>query len=271
MHSEFLPAQIWRSFLRCLSHRMTVRPPSSPDTTGCTGASGLPENFVEATYRVLLSNTSQRRGSSLTLWHRRPAILRDLFERWGQKRSIASRSTERLPIEWHRRGLIAISTASGATLQGLGRILGLRTRFFQCLRSKNFIWINLTYRIDFLRAAKTTPTACFGGLERHARAVPHRWHSRRIWLRRRPIQRPRSQECFPLRRRRSISRPPHIDMARSIVAKAGLSNVEFIHVSRIDSLDALKNSDLFYSCIVLQHNPPPIISPRYSRTRLCRV
>jgi 2-polyprenyl-3-methyl-5-hydroxy-6-metoxy-1,4-benzoquinol methylase len=51
----------------------------------------------------------------------------------------------------------------------------------------------------------------------------------------------------------------HINIARDIVQKAGLSNVEFIHISRIETLNELKDYDLFYSCIVLQHNPPPLI------------
>jgi SAM-dependent methyltransferase len=52
---------------------------------------------------------------------------------------------------------------------------------------------------------------------------------------------------------------PHLDIARRVVDEIGQSNVEFVHTSKIESLAALDSADLFYSCIVLQHNPPPVI------------
>ena len=38
------------------------------------------------------------------------------------------------------------------------------------------------------------------------------------------------------------------------------SNVEFIHLERVEDLSALPVCDFFYSLLVLQHNPPPIMA-----------
>lgn len=51
----------------------------------------------------------------------------------------------------------------------------------------------------------------------------------------------------------------HITAARGHIASIGLSNVDFVHVSRPADLEKLQGIDLFFSLIVLQHNPPPII------------
>lgn len=50
---------------------------------------------------------------------------------------------------------------------------------------------------------------------------------------------------------------PHLEQARKAVE--GHSNVEFCHLRSRADLTALQGVDLFYSIIVLQHNPPPII------------
>lgn len=52
---------------------------------------------------------------------------------------------------------------------------------------------------------------------------------------------------------------PHLDGARANVASNDLDNVDFVHVRTRDDLAALRGVDLFFSLIVLQHNPPPII------------
>lgn len=55
-----------------------------------------------------------------------------------------------------------------------------------------------------------------------------------------------------------ISRP-HLDAAHQYMEKEQCENVEYIHVTGRRDLDQLKNIDLFFSLIVLQHNPPPVI------------
>jgi 2-polyprenyl-3-methyl-5-hydroxy-6-metoxy-1,4-benzoquinol methylase len=52
---------------------------------------------------------------------------------------------------------------------------------------------------------------------------------------------------------------PHLVIAREMASRSKIENVEFI---RLRSLDDIRNGppfDCFYSIIVLQHNPPPII------------
>jgi SAM-dependent methyltransferase len=51
----------------------------------------------------------------------------------------------------------------------------------------------------------------------------------------------------------------HLSAASDHLASIGLSNVDFVHVSRPADLEKLQEIDLFFSMIVLQHNPPPII------------
>jgi SAM-dependent methyltransferase len=51
----------------------------------------------------------------------------------------------------------------------------------------------------------------------------------------------------------------HISAARDHLSSIGLSNVDFVHLSRPADLKKLQEIDLFFSVIVLQHNPPPII------------
>ena len=53
---------------------------------------------------------------------------------------------------------------------------------------------------------------------------------------------------------------PHLRAARERMAAEGLSNVEFVHVVGLKDLARLKDFDLFFSFIVLQHNPPPIMA-----------
>ena len=50
----------------------------------------------------------------------------------------------------------------------------------------------------------------------------------------------------------------HLEAARS--ALSGLSNVTLLNISRINQLTTLPAFDVLYSRIVLQHNPPPVIS-----------
>ena len=55
-----------------------------------------------------------------------------------------------------------------------------------------------------------------------------------------------------------ISRP-HISLAETAARRRGASNIIFAHINSFQSLMALPRFDCFYSVIVLQHNPPPVI------------
>jgi SAM-dependent methyltransferase len=52
---------------------------------------------------------------------------------------------------------------------------------------------------------------------------------------------------------------PHLKAARSRLCAEGINNIDFILVRGDADLRMLADIDLFYSVIVLQHNPPPII------------
>ena len=52
---------------------------------------------------------------------------------------------------------------------------------------------------------------------------------------------------------------PHLDRARERAAVEGVKNVEFVLVRNESDLDRMKDAAMFYSIIVLQHNPPPLI------------
>jgi len=51
----------------------------------------------------------------------------------------------------------------------------------------------------------------------------------------------------------------HLSAARRQLKAEGIDNVEFVHVRNPSDLSRLNGIDVFYSVIVLQHNPPPII------------
>jgi SAM-dependent methyltransferase len=51
---------------------------------------------------------------------------------------------------------------------------------------------------------------------------------------------------------------PHLEAARAATAARGIDNVEFVLVRGPDDLSLLNGADVFYSTLVLQHNPPPI-------------
>ena len=51
----------------------------------------------------------------------------------------------------------------------------------------------------------------------------------------------------------------HLDAARIHLQNRNIVNVDLIHVADRSALRHLADIDLFYSIIVLQHNPPPII------------
>jgi SAM-dependent methyltransferase len=52
----------------------------------------------------------------------------------------------------------------------------------------------------------------------------------------------------------------HLDVARRHLAGQGIDNVEFVLVRDKDDLGPLSEADVFYSILVLQHNPPPIMT-----------
>ncbi len=55
-----------------------------------------------------------------------------------------------------------------------------------------------------------------------------------------------------------VSRP-HLDIARAHLSSLAVDNVSLAPLSDLKQLTELKPFDLFYSIIVLQHNPPPLI------------
>jgi SAM-dependent methyltransferase len=52
---------------------------------------------------------------------------------------------------------------------------------------------------------------------------------------------------------------PHLELARSRIRERGRTNVVFITLIGVEQARAFPTVDLFYSNIVLQHNPPPVI------------
>lgn len=52
---------------------------------------------------------------------------------------------------------------------------------------------------------------------------------------------------------------PHLEIAQRVLRDKSIDNVHLIHLSSISRLHELPSFDLFYSLIVLQHNPPPVI------------
>lgn len=53
--------------------------------------------------------------------------------------------------------------------------------------------------------------------------------------------------------------PSHLAAARERLQRDGIDNVEFILLDTPEVLNRLRGFDVFFSLIVLQHNPPPII------------
>ena len=52
---------------------------------------------------------------------------------------------------------------------------------------------------------------------------------------------------------------PHLRLAEARVRAEGLKNVEFVHVRSEVDLRTMDGFDFFYSVMVPQHNPPPLI------------
>lgn len=52
----------------------------------------------------------------------------------------------------------------------------------------------------------------------------------------------------------------HLERARTALWGFGITNVELLNVDRLERLSALPGYDVFFSIIVLQHNPPPVIA-----------
>ena len=55
-----------------------------------------------------------------------------------------------------------------------------------------------------------------------------------------------------------ISRP-HLELAEANARRFGKANISFLKLDRIDAINNIPDFDVFFSIIVLQHNPPPII------------
>ena len=52
---------------------------------------------------------------------------------------------------------------------------------------------------------------------------------------------------------------PHLKLAESAAARWQRQNVDFLLANRVGSIEVAPPFDIFFSVIVLQHNPPPII------------
>ena len=53
---------------------------------------------------------------------------------------------------------------------------------------------------------------------------------------------------------------PHLQLAEEYLVNEGIKNVSLHHISKPSDIKNLPKVDVVYSVIVLQHNPPPIIS-----------
>ena len=53
---------------------------------------------------------------------------------------------------------------------------------------------------------------------------------------------------------------PHLDLAKAHLESVGLRNVTTLRLTGLDTLETLPAVDCFYSIMVLQHNPPPLIT-----------
>ncbi|MBX2856635.1 MAG: class I SAM-dependent methyltransferase [Rhodobacteraceae bacterium] len=53
--------------------------------------------------------------------------------------------------------------------------------------------------------------------------------------------------------------PGHLRKAETWFESQNLTNGTFVHLSDLDVIETLPEVDLFYSLIVLQHNPPPVM------------
>jgi SAM-dependent methyltransferase len=52
----------------------------------------------------------------------------------------------------------------------------------------------------------------------------------------------------------------HLEYARSVTGRLGLENISFMHLNQISLYEQLPDFDVFFSIIVLQHNPPPLMA-----------
>ena len=52
---------------------------------------------------------------------------------------------------------------------------------------------------------------------------------------------------------------PHLRLASEHLHSKGVGNVTFLQLKSLETLKNLEPFDIFYSVIVLQHNPPPLI------------
>ena len=53
--------------------------------------------------------------------------------------------------------------------------------------------------------------------------------------------------------------PAHLALARQTASRFGKTNVDFLHLHSPREFESLPEFDVFFSIIVLQHNPPPLI------------
>lgn len=53
---------------------------------------------------------------------------------------------------------------------------------------------------------------------------------------------------------------PHLDLAREAARDRSLTNIDFRLFDKVDRFGDLPEFDAFYSVLVLQHNPPPVIA-----------
>ncbi|MBN8482167.1 MAG: methyltransferase domain-containing protein [Xanthomonadales bacterium] len=57
----------------------------------------------------------------------------------------------------------------------------------------------------------------------------------------------------------------HLALAREHLDRSGIGNVELVQLKRVEDITLLGEFDAFFSVIVLQHNPPPVIAALLDR------
>jgi SAM-dependent methyltransferase len=60
----------------------------------------------------------------------------------------------------------------------------------------------------------------------------------------------------------------HLYLAKEAATQHNIANIEFVHMDSINKISDLPDFDSFYSVIVLQHNPPPVIKAILSKILL---
>lgn len=143
-------------------------------------------------------------------------------------------------------------------IQRSWEIMGEERPHWSVLTQASFLPENIAVNVDdFYKSGRSNVELMQKAALRSGKVLPSSWTSFELGC---GVGRITTHlaACFQNVIAADISRP-HLDLAATYLADKSIQNVRLVQLTSLATLEELEPFDIFYSIIVLQHNPPPVI------------